>query len=268
MGTIFCDDFEDTVALGDKYFEYVAEGGAFVRMPGVGRDGSHGMRALFQAGQVSAGNLKKSFGKTPSAYVGKHAANPTHAYNQIYWRVDVRLQPGWVGGGGDKLTRATALVTDNWAQGLIGHLWSGSRGNNNYLVMDPASGIDAQGNLLSTAYNDFRHLRWLGNQTGKTDLFSSANAGRWFCVEGHIKLNTPGLSDGIFEFWINDTLQASRKDLNWHGRWNTQANTYKINVIMLENYWNNGSPVKQERYFDNFVISTNRIGCCSPPNQK
>jgi hypothetical protein len=39
-------------------------------------------------------------------------------------------------------------------------------------------------------------------------------------------------------------------------------------VIMLENYWNSGSPVKQERYFDNFVISTNRIGSCAAASQQ
>ncbi|MGV3640928.1 MAG: hypothetical protein ACO1NZ_10435, partial [Adhaeribacter sp.] len=100
-GTIFCDDFEDTLALSQKYFEYVPAGGAFVPLKGVGRDGSRGMRALFQAGQVEAGNLKKSFGRTPGTYLGKHAATPTKDYQEIYWRVDVRLQPGWQGGGGD-----------------------------------------------------------------------------------------------------------------------------------------------------------------------
>ncbi|MGV3503207.1 MAG: hypothetical protein ACO1O1_05830 [Adhaeribacter sp.] len=267
-GTIFCDDFEDTLALSHRYFEYVPAQGAFVPLNGVGRDGSRGMRALFQAGQVEAGNLKKSFGRTPSAYLGKHAATPEQDYQEIYWRVDVRLQPGWQGGGGDKLTRVTAMQTDRWAQGAIGHLWSGNKNNSPYLVLDPASGIDAQGRLQAVSYNDFPHLRWLGNQKGNIDLFSEANAGKWFCVEAHIKLNTPGLSDGVFEYWINGSLQASSTNLNWHGSWDAQPASYQLNVIMLENYWNSGSPVKQERYFDNFVISTRRIGCCQAPGHE
>lgn len=264
-GTIFCDDFEDTLALSQKYFEYVPAGGAFVPLQGVGRDGSRGMRALFQAGQVEAGNLKKSFGRTPGAYLGKHAATPTKDYQEIYWRVDVRLQPGWQGGGGDKLTRATAMMTEDWAQGAIGHLWSGGKNAAHYLVLDPASGIDARGKLRSGFYNDFPNLRWLGNQKGSIALFSEANAGRWFTIEGHLKLNTPGLSDGVFEYWIDDSLQVSKTGLNWHGSWNADPGSYLLNVIMLENYWNNGSPVKQERYFDNFVISTRRIGTCQAP---
>lgn len=37
-----------------------------------------------------------------------------------------------------------------------------------------------------------------------------------------------------------------------------------ICILMLyfsENYWNAGSPVQQERYFDNLVISTQSIPC-------
>jgi hypothetical protein len=264
VGTIFCDDFESSVPLTQKYFEYVNPGNSFVLMDSVGRDSSSGMRVRFQQGQVSAGNLKKSFGRTPNSYIGNHASSPTQDFDDIYWRMDVRLQPGWIGGGGDKLSRVTCLANANWAQGAIAHLWSGGS-SSNYLVMDPASGIDVSGNLVSTTYNDFPNLRWLGAQAGTIDLFSTVNSGRWFCVEGHIKLNTPALSDGIFEFWINDTLQASATNLNWHGDWNLNPNNYKINVIMFENYWNSGSPVMQERYFDNLVISTQRIGCCVNP---
>jgi len=31
--------------------------------------------------------------------------------------------------------------------------------------------------------------------------------------------------------------------------------------MYLEKYWNDGVPQAQERYFDNFVVSTQRIGC-------
>ncbi len=33
---------------------------------------------------------------------------------------------------------------------------------------------------------------------------------------------------------------------------------------MLDGYWNGGSPRAQNRYFDNFVVSTSRIGCAVP----
>ncbi|MBK8483841.1 MAG: T9SS type A sorting domain-containing protein [Saprospiraceae bacterium] len=259
-GTIFCDDFEDNTPLNQKYFEINNNNGDFIRMDKVGRDMSYGMRVKWQAGEVGAGGLSKSFGKTPDSYIGKNASHPNENFDEIYWRMDVKAQEGWTGGGPAKLSRALCLANSNWAEGMMAHLWSGGT-NDHYLGMDPASGIGTDGKLKATKYNDFANLRWLGFKSGNIDMFSTANSGRWFCVVGHVKLNTPGLKDGVFEFWINDTLQASSTNLDWHSTWNNDPNNMHINAIFFENYWNAGSPVEQERYFDNIVISTEPILC-------
>ena len=256
-GTIFCDDFESEAALPGRYFEYDSNGGDFIRMANVGRDGSAGMRVVWQKGEVSAGSLKKSFGRTPDKYIGRNAAHPAKDFKEIYWRIDIKRQEGWIGGGADKLSRATVLTGPGWRQGMIAHIWS----SGNFLVLDPASGIDKTGRQTSTRYNDFSNLRWLGNKKGTTDLFSDTNANKWYCIIAHAKLNTPGLSDGIFEYWIDDKLQAGSYDLNWHGDWNADPEHYMINAVFFENYWNNGSPQQQQRYFDNILISSKPIQC-------
>jgi len=256
-GTIWCDDFENNTPMNQKYFEYGNNGGDFIVMDGIGTDGSRGVRVVWQKGEVGAGGFKKSFGRTPSSYIGKFAANPDSNYNEIYWRMDVKHQKGWTGGGPAKLSRALVMANENWATGMMAHLWSGK----NNLVMDPASGVSADGQLVSTKYNDFDNLRWLGNKGGNIDLFSTENSGQWFCVVGHAKLNDPGEANGIFEFWINDSFQAGSYNLNWHGDYNENPNNMMINAVFFENYWNNGSPVEQERYFDNIVISTEKIEC-------
>ncbi|WP_188504821.1 hypothetical protein [Parapedobacter pyrenivorans] len=258
-GTIFCDDFEADLALSEKYFEYADGGGKFVLDDTVGRNGSRGMKAVFKKGDVDVGALRKSIGRTPSEYIGKNAVNPEQDFDEIYWRIDIKLQEGWRGGGGDKLTRATVIANDDWAQGAIGHIWSTEKW---YLMVDPASGITEEGVLKATRYNDFDNLRWnLGKAVGTTPIFSDKYAGEWFCIEGHMKLNTPGQHDGVFEFWINDELQAKAVGMNWHGDWNSNPDHFKINAVFFENYWNSGSVQDQERYFDNIVISTKRIGC-------
>lgn len=259
-GTIFCDDFEDSLSLDKKYFEYDSDGGDFVPIDGVGRDASRGMRVRWQKGQVAAGSLKKSFGRIEGNYLQKNGVFPNADFDEIYWRMDVALQKGWQGGGPAKLSRALTIANSSWATGAMAHLWSGGK-NNLFLGMDPASGIGVDGMLKTTKYNDFDNLRWLGFKAGTTDIYSSENSGKWHCIEGHVKLNNPELSDGVFEFWIDDTLQAGSYALNWHGAWNRQSSAYKLNAIFFENYWNSGSPVEQERYFDNIVVSTERIGC-------
>jgi hypothetical protein len=142
----------------------------------------------------------------------------------------VKRQAGWKGGGADKLTRATVFTGPGWSQGMMAHIWS----HNDGLVLDPASGIDVTGNLKSTKYNDFANLRWLGSKKGKTDLFSDVNAGKWYCVISHVRLNTPGLSDGVFEFWIDDKFQAGSYNLNWQANWNADAKNYMINAVFFE----------------------------------
>lgn len=259
-GTIFCDDFEQDIPFDKKYFEYNNNAGDFIRMQNVGRDSSFGMRVRWQTGEVGAGSLSKSFGKTPDGYIGKNASSPDEDFDEIYWRMDVKSQPGWTGNGPDKLSRALCLANSNWAEGMMAHLWAGGS-NKVFLGMDPASGIGLDGKLKSTKYNDFPNLRWLGFKPGNIEIFSTENSGKWYCVVGHVKLNTPGEKDGIFEFWINDTLQASSTNLDWHSTWNNDPNNMHINAVFFENYWNSGSPVEQERYFDNIVIGTKEIKC-------
>ncbi len=233
-----------------------------MRADGAGVNDSYGMRVRFAADQVGAGGLKLAFGRTPGANF-RPVDDGTADYRDIYWRMYLKHQAAWTGGGGDKLSRAIVFAGDNWSEAAIAHVWSGnsSRDGQNesryYLLLDPASGTDAAGNLQTTRYNDFDNLRWLGIEQGATPLFDSDHVGRWYCVEARVRLNDAGEANGVFEFWIDDVLEARKTEMNWLGAYDAHG----INAIFFENYWNSGSPVAQERYFDNIVVSTARIGC-------
>ena len=43
------------------------------------------------------------------------------------------------------------------------------------------------------------------------------------------------------------------------------SETKLLNEVVLDCYWNGGSPKEQNRYYDNFVISTQRIGLAKNP---
>jgi hypothetical protein len=212
------------------------------------------MRVLFQAGEVSAGALHLAFGRVPGGYFDR-GIRSGEDFRDIYYRVYLRQQPGWEGNPA-KLSRAFVFAGTNWSQAMIAHLWTAQ----NFLLIDPASGVDDEGNVVTTRYNDFANLRWLGCQRGITPIFASDHAGKWFCIEAHVCLNDPGRSNGVHEFWIDGQLEARRTGLNFVGTYTD----YGINAIYLENYWNDGSPRLQERYFDSFVVSTRRIGCLCP----
>jgi hypothetical protein len=205
------------------------------------------MQCQFEKGQVSAGSLKVVFGKNPFGR-GSHLQE---TFREIYWRVYVKHETGWQGNPA-KLGRATCMAASDWSQGFIAHVWGGK---GDALCIDPATGI-RDSRKVTDRYNDFAHLRWLGLRDGTTPLFNSAESGRWVCIESHVRLNTPGKSDGVFELYVDGKLEAMRSDLDWHGTWND----YAINAVFLENYWNEGSTKRQARWFDDFVISTQPIG--------
>jgi len=256
-GWIWCDDFEQDRLR--KYFEYDDAGGHFVRVAGVGLGGSFGMRARWDAvGQVAAGALHLAMGKTPQRYLRPVDAG-TATYRDVFWRVYVRLQPGWRGGGADKLSRALSLAASDWAEAAAAHVWSGTAPgpDQDYLTLDPASGTDSTGVLRTARYNDWGHMRWLGQVRGATPLYADSAAGRWRCVEAHVRLNDPGRSNGVFELWVDTTLDVQKAGLNWVGGFDA----YGINAVFLENYWNAGAAQPEERYFDNFIVSEQRIGC-------
>jgi hypothetical protein len=76
-------------------------------------------------------------------------------------------------------------------------------------------------------------------------------------VEAEVVLNDAGRANGRFVLWVDGVEDARREQLNWLGRYEA----YGLNAVLLENYWNGGAPRAQSRYFDNFVVSTARIGC-------
>jgi hypothetical protein len=258
---IWCDDFESDSGLNTDYFEVDRAAGRF----GVSQDraygGSSSLKGIFVPGARNAGNVKFSFGRTPvapSRYLNRD-------FQEIYWRFYMLMDSSWAGNAG-KTTRIMIFSSPDWSQAAIGHLWQDSSLG---LAIDPASGVNASlssGQVITSGYNDFNNLRWLGILNGKTQVYSPGNREAWVCVETHIKLNTPGSADGLFQFWVNDNLEANGRNLNW--RSNYQA--YGLNAIFLENYAIGNIAQNQSRYFDNFVVSTSRIGCnasgLSPPS--
>jgi hypothetical protein len=257
--TIWYDSFDGPASLLSRYLEYDSDGGDFVPVAYESLGGAgQSMRAVFQRGEVGAGGLIRPIGRNPADY--RHVSvRPTEDFTEVYWRFYLKNELGWTGNPA-KVTRATAFAGSNWSQAMIAHVWGG---NANSLCIDPASGVDENSQVVTTKYNDFANLDWLGYRHTDEQVFATAESGHWLCIEAHVKFNTPGQSDGVFELYLDGQLAASRYDLNWVGSWDD----YGINSIHLENYWNAGSSVEQERYFDDFVVSTAPIGLAKSPTR-
>jgi len=249
---IWCDDFESDSSLETNYFDVDRQGGRFGVVNTTAFGGTSSLRGSYQTGVSEAGSLGLSFGKTPVA----PKRNTSENFDDVYWRVYMKTSSNWVGNP-IKMSRATIFVASNWSQAAIGHVWEDSE-NGASLGVDPASGVSGS-QVVTTKYNDFDHLTWLGKKNATAPVFGPTYRDKWVCVEARMKLNTSGSSDGEMSLWIDSKLEAQSSNLNFRGSYTT----YGINALLLENYVNAGAPQNQQRYFDNFIVSRSRIGCQS-----
>jgi len=158
----------------------------------------------YAKGEQGRGNRRLFFGDCPAG--GKNVVRKGERFDEVYWRVYVKHQAGWTGGGEAKLSRATSLVAPDWNQAMIAHVWSSGLS----LTLDPATGVAGE-QIVTHGYNDFAHLHWLGNKPAASFPFSSpAESDWWICVESYAKLNTPGQKDGINRLWIDGRLETER----------------------------------------------------------
>lgn len=241
--TIWYDDFD---GLPKPY----AEGsGKLDDQAAFGNQGKS-LLCLYEKGSQGVGNRKVVFGDSP-VYSNK-AARRGEKFDEVYWRIYVKHQYGWQGAPA-KMSRATSFATPNWAQAMIAHVWSGPGPS---LTLDPVRCVDGD-RVLTTRYNDWQGMKWLGNRpASQFPIHATEESGYWVLVEARAKLNSPGKSDGLNQLWIDGRLECERRNLNFRGSYAKHG----INAVFLEAYWNDGSPVTQSRWYDNFVVSTEPIG--------
>lgn len=84
--------------------------------------------------------------------------------------------------------------------------------------------------------------------------------GAWHCVEGRVKMNTPGQPDGILEGWVDEQLAFHESDFKF--RTSSQSN------INVKSFWfdvffggADPAPGSLSMDFDSLVLSPERVGC-------
>ena len=249
---LWCDSFENedlpqSGNFADSYFDFTDNTGGqrLGRSTNEAFGGSYSIRQAWNVGETNPGWFYRTFGRSP-------VSTQSHSqmdFREIYWRFYVKYPPGTTEFPA-KLTRNMVFGTNTpgWGEAMVGHVWLGANAS---LMLDPASGTDAAGNLLAQRINDYQ--RWLGQKQSTIPIAVN----QWQCHEVHVALNSPGSNDGVFELWLDGQLAAGQYNLNWVGAYDD----YGINAVLIEAYWNGGAPVATERYIDNYVIATGPIGC-------
>lgn len=222
---LWFDDFENGSNLKTNYQDVDTSGFSVVSSDAF--SGTHCLRQHYKTGQVGAGWIIRI---NDDGY-------PEHLFMRWYHK----FESGFDGFPPKMARMRYRSHSDNWPAPLEIHCWI----DNGFVVADAKSEYSSQTNATG----------WLPIAISNFTFNNSANIGRWVCFEMEVSLNTPGAKDGHYRIWADDTLLVERTNVDLRGTENV-----KINEVMLDCYWNGGSPKDQNRYYDNFVISTKRIG--------
>lgn len=79
---------------------------------------------------------------------------------------------------------------------------------------------------------------------------------RWYCVEGRIRLNTPGVNDGVLEGWVDGQPAYSRADFQWR---RAAEGFLGVDSFWFDVYY--GGETADEIYFDSLALGPERLGC-------
>lgn len=179
--------------------------------------------------------------------------------DEIYFRYYLWLADDWLQAseGGKLPGLAATYGRAAWGD----RPWDGSKGwSMRGAIETPLrQGHPADNRMMlgSNAYH-FRSNRlgafmsWPGS-----DLAALVQPRRWYCIEQHMKLNTPGLENGVFQVWIDGQSVLARSDLRLRD----------TPDIHIEEVWMNffhgggGSPpVDIHAYIDGVVVAREYIG--------
>jgi hypothetical protein len=223
---LWCDDFEssDTV-LSHRYEDVSTNSLSIVNSESLG--GNQTLCQRYATGQVDAGWVCKV----------NNQGFPDHLFMRWYHKFETGFQ-----GFPPKMARLRHRDRTTWVSTFSVHCWIETDG---VVALDVAAPNSSQANSAG----------WLPIARSVFSFANSRNVGRWICFEMEVKRNTPGGKDGLYRLWADDTLLVERTGVDLCG-----STGEKFNEAMLDCYWNGGSPKEQRRFYDNFVISTNRIG--------
>ena len=169
-----------------------------------------------------------------------------NGYNELWLRYYIKPLTGYVYG-------AQKMITFNATQAGGGGITIGGSGSPfNDGAYDTCPVYDC--NITNAVY----YYR----QNQGTRYMLKDHEGVWTYVEMHIKLNTPGQANGVWELWLNDcgasgvctgtpTLRSRFTTVQWQG----PTDNKQIRSIWFENWANPGSTGTE--LYDQVMVKTN-----------
>ncbi len=178
---------------------------------------------------------------------------------ELYFRYYLRIPENFTNYGRGKLPGPAGL-------------YSGSA-RDNIKPTDSSPGWSAR-MFFSPTYderdNDHTQLGYYvyhrGQESDNGDLITwdtqtgTLRQGAWYCVEGHVDMNTPGKADGLLEGWVDEQLAFYQDDFVFRGSKDTGIN---VKSFWFDVYYGGTAtaPGSLSFDFDSLELASQRIGC-------
>lgn len=254
-GVVLCDDFESGSWYSKNCDEANSSGGLLQTKGWCGTIYANPIMpsgAAMCAGSGAAGtNCAASGGlhngSSGGVNMADHNLGPNaNGYNEIWLRYYIKPSSGYQYGAQKMITFNATLA----GSGGISIGGSGSPFNDGAFDTCPVYDCNTTGEVFY----------YRQNQGAKLTL--SQITGHWAYVEMHVKLNTPGQANGVWELWLNDcgadgkcagspTLRSRYTSVKWQG----PIDNKQIKSIWFENWANPGSVGTE--FYDQIMIRTN-----------
>jgi len=178
---------------------------------------------------------------------------------EIFFRYYIRIDQSWDPTYGGKFpgisgTYGVAGWGGRQSDGTNG--WS-ARGLYQPTVPDNGNPLADTVPIGSYVYHAEQPTQWGDNVLWQEGYLGYLAKDRWYSIEQHLVLNTPGVNDGILETWVDGRLAYRQTDWRWR-----DVDSLKIEQIWLDIY-HGGTDVPDQDislYIDNVVIASSYIG--------
>ena len=94
--------------------------------------------------------------------------------------------------------------------------------------------------------------------------WGSIEQGRWYCVEGYIKMNTPGKNNGVLRMFLDGKAKLRQTNIQYRRAGETNIGVRHMwHNIYFGGTWPTPNPLSAQ--YDEVVVSTSRRVKCLPP---
>ncbi|HEX7100658.1 MAG TPA: S-layer homology domain-containing protein [Acidimicrobiia bacterium] len=180
----------------------------------------------------------------------------------LYFRYFLRVEPGWDPIASGKLPGFSGIYNHTGKGGYPSKPsspgWSARMKFAGNRPDDPRARLGYYVYHLGQERRYGDGMQW--NEAGKLQ------PGEWYCIEGQIQLNTPGVADGALRGWVDGTPAFEATGIEFRRPDEPE--------IRIESFWFNvyygGKPTANKDLgltFDEVAVDGKRIGCGNGPGQ-